>query len=403
MRLLKPALYLSLAGLIGWGAWWAFAPRPVPVDLAQVDRGDLTVTLDEDGLARIRQIYEVSAPVAGRLHRPPVELGDTVRRGVTVVAVLEPQGPAFLDARSRAEAEAARAAARAALRLAEAELERAMAEEAYWAAEVTRFEELARRNAVADRVVAQTRLEHALRRAAISTAMAGVEVRRQELTRAEAVLTGPETPAVAPAPGACCLRLTAPADGKVLALAVESEQVVTAGAPLLTLGDPADLEITVDLLSSEAVRVAPGAPARIERWGGEPPLAARVRRVEAAAFTKISALGIEEQRVRVTLDLLDPPEARPGLGHDYRVFVRITAEARDDVPLVPMGALFRHQGGWAAFRVEDGTARLRPVAVGARTARMAEVRDGLAPGDAVILHPSDRIAEGARVIARDAL
>lgn len=386
---------LVLIALAAAGGWWAFGPRPFPADLAVIGRGDLVLTRDEEGVARIREVYEVSAPVSGRLLRPPVKQGDPVKAGETVLAVLQPQEAGFLDPRGRREAEAVLAAARAALRLAEAELDRAMAEEAFWDSEVARYEELFRRGAVADRTVEQTRLEHRLRAAAVETAMANIEVRRQEVARAEAHLAGPE--ATAAPEGACCLRLTAPVSGRILRVAVESEQVVPAGAPLMTVGDPADLEIEVDLLSSEAVGLAPGAPAAIERWGGPVPLEARLRTVEPAAFTKISALGIEEQRVHVVLDLLTPPEARPGLGHDYRVFARITAERRENALIAPMGALFRHDGGWAVFVAEDGRARLRPVTLGIRTARRAEVLEGLAEGDRVILHPSDRIADGVLV------
>jgi HlyD family secretion protein len=188
--------------------------------------------------------------------------------------------------------------------------------------------------------------------------------------------------------------------GSVLRIVAESEQVVQAGTPLIEIGDPADLEIAVDFLSRDAVRIPPAAPARIESWGGETVLNARVRRVEPTAFTKVSALGIEEQRVRTILDFTDPPVQWRRLGHGYRVVARVEISRQDDVPLVPLGALFRSGERWAVFVVQDGRAQLRPIEIAQRNQRFARVVEGLREGDRVVLHPSDRIRDGTAVTER---
>ena len=390
---------LSIAMIAGFV--WAFRPQPVPVDLALVAPGDLEITVADEGLARIAEVYTVSAPVAGTVLRTVVDPGDLVVRDQTVVAVIEPVRPAFLDLRARREIEAEVDAARSALTLAEAEVNRAEAELAFWRSDLDRQEMLRQRGTIAERALEEARLQVQIREAALETAKAAVRVREGELRRAEAHLFQPEDEAV-PSEGACCLELRAPANGSVLEVMVESETVVRPGEPILSVGDPRDLEIVVDLLSSDAVRVDEGDSAVIERWGGEP-LNARVRRVEPAGFEEVSALGIDEQRVRVRLDLESPPELWRGLGHDYRVFVRITAERFVDVSLVPIGAIFREGANWAVFAVEDGRAVLRRVELGAINDQAAQVLGGIEPGEAVVLHPSDRIGDGVAITDRAAL
>ena len=393
--------YALAALAIAGGFWWALRPQPVPVDLAAVELGTVEVTVDEEGVTRIRDVYTVSAPVAGRLLRTAREPGDWVTAGESPVAVIRPQAPSILDSRARAELEAALRAAEAALGLARAEARRAEAERDYWRSQLARDEMLVERAAIPAIRLDQTRLELATREAAVESAAALVAVRERERDRAEAALIEPggedET-----ADG-CCMTVAAPVSGRVLSIVVESEQVVPAGAALLTIGDPADLEIVVDLLSADAVRVEPGDPARVERWGGDGALAARVRRVEPAGFTDVSALGIEEQRVRAILDIESPRAMWRGLGHDFRVFVRIVVARREGVPVAPMAALFRDGASWAVFVATDGVARLRRVEIGARNAGSAEILSGLSIGDAVVLHPSDRLADGVGVVERAAL
>jgi HlyD family secretion protein len=367
------------------------------VDVGEVTRSALQVTIDEEGETRVRRRFLVSAPVTARVLRIDLEPGDQVVGGQTVVAELRPETPALLDARSRMEAEAAAAAARATVGRTRAEIERARADLARLEREFAREQDLdasglTTRQAVDLREVDVLAARETLRAAEFASASAA-----SELARAEARLqtTAEGTGRV--------LTVTAPVDGVILRRLRESEGLVPAGEPLVEIGDPADLEVVADLLSTDAVRVQPGAEALIEQWGGDGSLRARVRRVEPSGFTKISALGVEEQRVNVILDLEHPPSEWSRLGDGYRVEVRVVVWASPDAVTVPTSALFRRAGGWAVFVVEDGRAHLRAVAVGQRTPAHAEVLDGLTPGQEVVLHPSDTLTDGARVAPRGAI
>ena len=394
-RLVLAALLLAgLAALL----WVTFRPDPVPVDLAEVTRGPMTGTVNADGQTRIRALYEVSSPIAGTARRALVEVGDRVTQGQTV-AVVEPLAPALLDARARAEAEAALREAEAARDLAESQARQAAEELAYAQSQYERTRALVERG-----VASTTQLEDAtqvvtLRLAALASARSAVTMAASALDRARAVLIGPQAGA---AQDACCVELPAPIDGTVLSVANVSAHAVTAGAPLVTIGQPDDLEIVADLLSADAVGLAPGAPARVERWGGPGVLEARLRRIDPSAETRVSALGIEEQRVDAVFDLLSPPEARPGLGDGFAVFLRTTAWDEAEAVQVPLGALFRQGTGWAVFRAEDGFARLVPVEVGRMHETHAQVLTGLVPGQQVVPHPSDALADGVRIADRAA-
>ncbi len=378
---------------------WAFWPQPVPADIAVIGPGTLEVTVDEEGISRIRDVYTVSAPIIGKVLRSPLEVGDKVAANDTVVAVIQPTAPAFLDVRSRREAEGAVAAARAAVQLGEAQVAEAQSQLDFAENEARRADELARRQIISERAHEQARMQIDTAKARLASAQATLEVRKRELESAEAALIGPEALQESEA-ATGNVQVRAPVDGEVLDIVTESEQVVLAGTALVEIGDPTELEIAVDLLSSDAVRVPRDAEARIDGWGG-PTLTARVRRIESAGFTKVSALGIEEQRVKAVFDLVDPPEKWRGLGHEYRVVVHIVVD-RQDALLVPLGALFRRGDAWAVFAVDaDGRARLRAVTLGARNTRTAAVTDGLREGDRVVLHPSDRIADGVRIAPRD--
>jgi HlyD family secretion protein len=379
---------------------WAFWPQPIPADIAEIGTGTLEVTVDEEGMTRIRDLYAVSAPIAGKVLRSPLEVGDQVNSHDTVVAIIEPTAPAFLDVRSRRETEAAAAAAEAAVALAQAQVTEAESQLSFAVSEAKRADELARRGTIAERTHEQALVQVDTSKARLASANATLEVRKRELESAKARLIGPEEVEQDAADASCCVQVHAPVDGEVLDIVTESEQVVAAGTPLVEIGDPANLEIVVDLLSSDAVRVPDGAEARIDGWGG-PTLAAQVRRIESAGFTKVSALGIEEQRVKAVLDLVDPPSAWAGLGHGYRVVVHVIIE-REEALLVPLGALFRRGDSWATFVVDsDNRVHVRNVTIGARNTRFAAVLNGLSSGDRVVLHPSDRIVDGVRVAARD--
>jgi HlyD family secretion protein len=273
---------------------------------------------------------------------------------------------------------------------------------AYAETRLSRNRELAARGVIPQQMLDDTRAEVDTARAAVEAGQAELAMREATLARAEAVLTRvPADPGAPQGNGSCCVEIHAPQTGTVLWIEDESARPVQPGEALLGIGDLADLEIEVDLLSADAVRLAPGAAATIERWGGPDPLQARLRRIDPRGFTRVSALGIEEQRVRVYLDLVSPPEARAGLGDAFRVFARIVEWEAEEALQLPIGALIRADGDWAVFRVEDGVARLRRVEIGRRSQTMAQVLEGLAPGDRIVAFPGDRIADGTRVIARE--
>lgn len=390
-RLLLIATLVLLAGAAAWALW----PRPLSVETATIARRAIAVTVEDEGTSRIKDVFTVSAPIGGRLMRLDLHPGDNVLANETVVASLRPAAPALLDARARAIAQSTIAAAQSAVDLAKAQLQQGEAQLAFAQDQLARSESLAERGIIPEQALQKANLDLSVAKTGVESARAGLVVRQRELDSAEAALIEGETGA-AQAGGDCCIDVRAPASGKVLRVLVESEQVVAPGTPLVELGDPGDLDIVVDLLSRDAVQVEPGAPATIEGWGG-PPLRARVARIDPAAVTRVSALGIEEQRVRVVLDLLDPPADRARLGHGFRIVARIVLWQGEDLVAVPMGALFRQGSDWAAFTVSDGKAHLRKLQLGHQNTDYAEILSGLEPGEEVILHPSDQVAEGVAV------
>lgn len=399
---LKRASAFLILGLLAFGLVWFAWPRPIQVDAAIIEKGTMEVTVDDEAKTRVQHVYTVSAPVAGRVLRisPPRHVGDEVVADETIVAVMQPLSPSLLDVRSRQELQAVLAAAEAAVTLAGAEVQRIQAALEFARSDLRRAESLARTDAIAAKALDKAKLDVRTNEAALAGAKALLDVRRHERHTAAARLSDPSS---APPEDntTCCIRLRAPISGHILKIIQESETVVPAGAPLLELGNPRDLEITADLLSSDAVQIERGAGVRIDGWGG-PPIRGRVRRIDPAGFLKISALGIEEQRVRTVIDILDPPESWFRLGHDYRVMVHVTVWTGDDVLTVPVGAIFRKGEEWAVFAVRNGRARATPIQIGRRNNRVAEVRAGLSAGDRVVLHPSDRIRDGVTVSERAA-
>jgi HlyD family secretion protein len=384
---------VAVVGL-GAGLWWAFAPRPVGVDLAAVEVGDLVVNVSEEGVARIRDVFEISAPVSGQLLRLPVKAGDSVVAGQAVATIL-PQESALLDARSLAEARAVVSAAEDAVLSAESDLKIAESERNFAKADVERKERLLERGVATLLQVEQVRLELARREALLASAAVAVEMRRHQLEQAQARLAGDGLS------GDSARRdVLAPQTGQVLRIVNESSRMIAAGTPIMEMGDPAEIEIVVDLLSADAVRIAVGAPAVISNWGGDRDLVAEVVSIEPIAFTKVSALGVEEQRVSVHLDLRDPVDGTRRPGHLYRVLAAIEAQRVAGATLVPTSALFRNGGDWSVFRVEDGKALLTPIGIAARNSNWAAVSEGLAAGASVIVHPSDLIADGTLVAPR---
>jgi HlyD family secretion protein len=387
MRRLLPiaAVLAVLAFLV-----WAFMPRPVEVEFAEVAPRSLEVAVEEEGEAQIREVFTVSSTIAGKLQRISLHAGDTVVEGDRVASI-GPAAPVLLDSRSRAVAEATAAAAQAAMDLARAQVAQAEATRDFATSDVNRATALLQKGAISQRSYDNAIRDQRTAQAAVSSALANLAVRDKELESALAMLKSD---------GAvrCCVDILAPVSGRVLRVLTESEQVVQSGTPILELGDPGKLEIEVDLLSSDAVRVAEGARATVSGWGG-PVIAARVERVEPSAATRVSALGIEEQRVKVILALDGTPEDWKALGHGFRVIARIAIWQEDEVLTIPVGALFRDGADWAAYLLRDGRASLQQITLGERNEDFAQILEGLSSGDQVILHPSDQVTPGVRVVA----
>ena len=382
------AIILGLIAIVLW-------PTTIQVDVATIAPGTLVVTVDEEGVTRVRERFVVSAPVSGRVLRIELEPGDRVKRGQVVARVREEASP-ILDARARAEAEAVVESARAAHGRARAEEERAKATLDRTRRDLARVKSLDE-----DRIIAKQELETReadvkVAQATVNAAAFAVRAATSDLRRAEARLM----PSRVETPGHV-VGVTAPVDGIVLKRLRESETFVPAGDPLIEMGDEGQLEIVSDLLSTDAVRIKPGARAIIEQWGGEQPLAACVRRVEPSGFMKISALGVEEQRVNVVLDFVEPsPAVRASLGDGYRVEVRVVIWEAPNVLRVPTSALFRHGDKWAVYVVDGGRAHRTLLESGHQTGQYAEVVSGLAEGARVIIHPGDTLVDGARVRER---
>ena len=385
---------LLLGALLLAAVVYGFLPGAVPVDTAVVGRGPLAVTVDEEGRTRVRERYTISAPVAGHVRRIVLKAGDPVAAG-QVVAVLEPARSAGLDPRGRTQAAAQAEAARAAMQAAREAVAAAAAEERLARQELARAESLSAARFIAQAAVDQASTRLQAGQANRQRAELNARAAEYQLAAARAALIEAGRPATGGA-----VAVTAPVAGRVLAVGHESEGAVAAGQPLLEIGNPESLEVVVEVLSTAAVRLAPGTPARLDRWGGEQVLDAVVRVVEPAGFTKVSALGVEEQRVRVIADIASPREHWQRLADGYRVEASFVVWQEKDVLLAPTSALFRHDGGWALFVIADGRARLRPVGIGQRNGLMAQVLDGLKAGDTVIARPDDRIADGVRVKAR---
>jgi len=380
------ALGLGAAAAI---AWLALAPDPLEVEAAVAVRGALEVTVDQEAEVRVHDRYVIAATVAGKLVRVNLRSGDAVAPG-QIVAVLEPLP---LDARARQEALARLDAARALVREASFQIARAAATLAQQTRERERMEKLRDERFVSAEAVDKARTAEATARAELDAARARETAARQEERVAEAALLA--MPAAEGRRGRL-VELAAPVAGKVLRVLEESERTLAAGTAVMVIGDASRFEIVADVLSSDAVKIRPGAPARLEEWGGADKLQARVRVVEPYAFTKISALGIEEKRVNVVMDPIDPLGP---LGDGYRVEARIVVWSAADVLKVPASALFRRGDGWAVFVVEDGRARVRPVEIGQRNPFEAEVLKGLEAGARVVMYPGNELEDGRRVRA----
>jgi HlyD family secretion protein len=395
-RKLMRSVRRGLLGLVLFaaaiGVVLALRPRPVPVEVATATRGLLRTTIEETGVTRVKDRYVVSAPVSGTVSRQDLEPGDAVTEG-RVIAEIAPAASPLLDARTRSEAQARLSAAVSALGQAEAQRGRATAAAALADSELARARALAEQGSVAAQQLDRAEFEARMRREELSSAVFAAKVAAEQVRVARAAL-GPEG-----ASRVQHIEVLAPASGRVLRVLRQSEGVVQPGTPLVEVGNPEVLEIVVDLLTTDAVRVSAGTPLTIHGWGGDRTLAARVRSIEPSAFTKLSALGVEEQRVNVIAIFTDPAEDWAVLGDGFRVEARLTTWEASDVLKIPQGAAFRRGDDWAVFRVVSGKARLTRVEVGHRGDAELEVLSGLDPGSVLVVHPGDRVKDGVTVDA----
>lgn len=388
-------LALAIAALI-----WAFTPGPLSVEVAQVTRGRFEQTVDEDGKTRVRERYVISAPLAGRVERITLKSGDAVAAGA-VIATMHPSAPPLLDTRTERELEERIGSAQAALARAGTAVEHARAALAQNQADAERTRKLAAQGFVSPTQLEREQLKVTLSTREVEAAEFERHAAGHQLELARAALTRSRQGWQSGRGER--LEIRAPAAGRVLRVTQESEAVVALGAPLLEIGDPLDLEIVVDVLSSDALHILSGQTVRLERPGSTAgALEGRVRRVEPSAFTKISALGVEEQRVNVIIDLVSPRQQRQNLGDAYRVDARIVVYSADDAVKVPVAALFRDGKDWAVFVADRGVARKRIIETTRRSTREALVDKGLSAGDQVIVYPGDAVQDGRKIQVRSA-
>ena len=375
----------------------ALSPTPLSVEVGAVTQGPLTVTVLEEGKTRIRHRYLITPPVSGYLNRVPLRAGAPIKAGETVLATIQPQPAAFLDPRARAEAEARVKASEASQMQRQTQIERARAALDLSQKELVRARELKKSGAIATKEwdTAENQVNVLTRE--LNTAQFGLQVADFELAQAKAALTQVQTPAT---DNTDPLKIIAPVDGYVLNVYEESARMLTAGTQIMEVGDQNDIEAEIELLSSDAVGVQPGADVNIEQWGGEKPLRGKVTVVEPGGYTKVSSLGVEEQRVKVRVDFIDPLPPGTLLGDRYRVEARIVTWHSDKVLQIPTGALFRRGGDWMTFVFEGGKTRQTKVEIAHNNGIGAEVRGGISEGQRVVLHPPDAVADGASVQPR---
>jgi len=381
----------------------AFWPKLTMVDMGEVTVRTMRLTIDEEGRTRVRDAYIVSTPVAGQLQRVSVQPGDPVVRGETVVAHMRPTNPAALDVRTREQALAAVTAAEAALRVARADLNAALANRDLAQTELARTVKLVERGISSDAALDRARQNARVMQANVDTAEAAISMREAEIQNAQAQLIGFDDRGLAAAMGndSDDIPLFAPADGRILRVIQQSETSLPAGAPIMEIGNIAsDLEVVVRLLSTDAVQVTVGDPVIIADWGGAMELAGEVVRVDPFGITQFSALGVEEQRVDAVIAFSSPSEDHKGLGHGFRVEAQIIVWQKEDALIVPASALFRNRDNWAVFVVADGVAQLRQIEIGQNNGIETEVVSGLSEGDRVILYPSSGMSDGMSVAER---
>jgi len=396
-RIIKIIIGITILGLLTY----AFIPQKVKVDIIEVSKGDLLITMEGEGKTRIHDIYVVSAPIDGRITRIEIEPGDVVIAGVTTIANMYPANPIFLDKRTEIQAKADVDGAKAALALANSRVKQTNAQLDFDRADFKRSQELFNKKSISQAGLERAELQLKTLKAELETALSNKQVMVSRLEAAKARLLQPKDEDLENTNNDNCqICIHSPVDGRVLRILHESESIVPVGTALVEIGNPADLEVKIEMLSTNAVKVKVGDEALIKRWGGDQDIKARVKVIEPSGYTKISALGVEEQRVNVILSFTDPIEKWSALGDAFRVEAAIIIDQAKDVITIPLSALFRQNEVWSVFKVVDGTVELQSVKVGRRNDRLAEIIGGLKINDQIISHPGNAIQSGVNVEQR---
>lgn len=394
-RLVKISLvFIAIALLV-----FAFIPEKIQVDLISVEKGNLTVSVEGEGKTRIHDIYTIYTPIEGRVTRIESNAGDSVIAGKTIIANMYPANPAFLDKRSEIQAKADINGAEAALELASSRVRQAQAQLKFDQSEYKRAQELFKNNMISIAELERVEIQLTMQKAEKDTSLANRTLMESRLKVAQAELLQPDITSDIESE-TCQICIYSPVDGHVLRILHKSESIIPAGTALVEIGDPKDLEVNIEMLSTNAVKVKVGDKAFIKRWGGIENLTARVKVIEPSGFTKISALGVEEQRVNVILSLTEPYEKWQSLGDAFRVEAEIIIEDIKNINKVPLSALFRQNSKWSVLKVIDGEVFLQAVMVGKRNNLFAEITQGLTIGEQVITHPNNNIEVGMSVIQR---
>jgi len=397
---LGPRILIGLIlAVLAVAIFFALRSPPIDVDVAAVTRGPMLVTIKDEGETRVRDMFVISAPINGRLMRIDLDAGDPVVAGKTVVARIMPAQPDFLNSRSEAETRAQIRSLEAAVQSSAARIAQAEADRKLAANDFERVDALYGRGFATKAAQDAARAARDSSAARLTEAREAAEAARFDLRAARARMIAPTSSTSKN--GSEILSVYSPESGSVLRLTHESEAPISAGTPVIEIGNPADIEIVTDLLSSDAVKIKPGSRVLIENWGGDKPLTGKVQRIEPFGFTKISALGVEEQRVNVIIDFTDPLAARQRLGHGYRVIVKVVEWEGKNVLQAPISALFRDKGQWSVFVMRDGKAELVPVQIGRMNGEHVQILAGLKADDQVILHPSEKIDDGTRIRLRE--
>jgi len=396
---IKLTIKLGFAVIAIGALSFALMPQKLKVDMIKVERSDLVIAIEGEGKTRIHDIYTVSAPIDGRITRIESNAGDIVIAGETVIANMFPANPTFLDKRSETQAQADVDGANAALALASSRVRQAKAQLTLDKSELNRANELYENNMISEAAIEKARIRLAVQQAELETVKANEALMHSRLKAAQARLLQPENHNNLTS-STCQICIHSPVDGRVLRILHKSEGIVPVGTPLVEVGDLKDLEVVIEMLSTNAVKIEVGDNALIKRWGGKQDITARVKVIEPSGFTKISALGVEEQRVNVILSFTDPIEKWQSLGDAFRVEAAIIVARTENTVNIPLSALFRENGQWSVFKVIDGVAQLQAVSIGKQNERLAEVTSGLSTNDLIIIHPSNKITDGVSVEAR---